>query len=159
MVLVEHCNFVALLVQWYIGNSTSLSFRVRAPLVAGFAPILDAFSNREFFLNFSRTVKLWFSAPVSSVLEWSQLSEKHHFNIAYGPRFRDRVRARGILFGREILRNRGGALPAPIVATASAGLHEATATHPDNFGRPLEAPILLVLYFIVKVHCNKNCEI
>ena len=141
MVLVEHCNIVALLVQGYIGNSTSLSFRVRAPLVAGFAPILDAFSNREFFLNISRTVKLWFSAPVSSVLECSQLSEKHHFNIAYGPRFRDRVRARGILFGREILRNRGGALPAPIVAKASAGLHEATATHPEitiaraNLGR------------------------
>ena len=132
MVLVEHCNFVALLVQWFIANSISLSFRVRAPLVAGFALILDALSNREFFLNFSRTVKLWVSAPVSSVLECSQLSEKHHFNIAYGPRFRDRVRARGILFGREILRNRGGALPAPIVATASAGLHEATATHPDN---------------------------
>ena len=80
MVIVKQWSIVAQLVQWYLVKPAGLSFRVRAPLVAGFAFLAQLFSSREFLSsNFSRTKRSINFKPVSKVLDLTYISEKYRF--------------------------------------------------------------------------------
>ena len=89
MVLVKQWSIVAQLVQWYLVKPAGLSFRVRAPLVAGFAVLAQLFSSREFLSsNFSRTKRsINFKSGLKSlsfVIDFRKISVQEKRTVYFG---------------------------------------------------------------------------